>query len=111
MEMWEPVFDLHGPLVKDEHWTCGDDKQDRDKLKNQWWGEEKVSNTAFFKYQIPSSQLAHKMGSNFEEKYQIPTHNGEQTQEPKALKVATSKWYFKNRFMGFYFSLVLVGPG
>ena len=34
-EKEEPVFDLHGPLVKDEHRTCGDDKQDRDKLKNQ----------------------------------------------------------------------------
>ena len=31
----EPVFDLHGPLVKDQHRTCGDHKQDRDKLKNQ----------------------------------------------------------------------------
>ena len=28
-----PVFDLHGPLVKDEHWACGDDEQDRDKLE------------------------------------------------------------------------------
>ena len=33
----EPVFDLHGPLVKDQHRTCGDHKQDRDKLKNQQW--------------------------------------------------------------------------
>ena len=31
----EPVFDLHGPLVKDQHGTCGDHKQNRDKLKNQ----------------------------------------------------------------------------
>ena len=29
-----PVFDLHSPLVKDEHRTCGDNEQDRDKLKN-----------------------------------------------------------------------------
>ena len=32
----QPVFDLHGPLVEDEHRTCRDDKQDRDKLQTRF---------------------------------------------------------------------------
>ena len=32
----QPVFDLHGPLVEDEHRTCRDDKQDRDKLQTKF---------------------------------------------------------------------------
>ena len=49
----EPVFDLHGPLVKDEHRTCGDDEQDRDKLKNQLWWEKYL----ILKYQIANSKV------------------------------------------------------
>ena len=47
-----PVFDLHGPLVKDEHWACRDDEQDRDKLEMSFQEKNQIPNLKSTKYQI-----------------------------------------------------------
>ena len=76
----QPVFDLHGPLVEDEHRTCRDDKQDRDKLQTKFenmkykgslQNTKYVLHNAKFKYKNASSLWRKKQGREIVNKFQM----------------------------------------
>ena len=52
----QPVFDLHGPLVEDEHRTCRDDKQDRDKLQTKFENMKYKDSLQNTKYNIQNTK-------------------------------------------------------
>ena len=80
----QPVFDLHGPLVEDEHRTCRDDKQDRDKLQTKFENtkyKDSLQNTNI-KYILHNTKFKDKNTSSLwrkkegrENNEQIPTCN------------------------------------
>ena len=67
----QPVFDLHGPLVEDEHRTCRDDKQDRDKLQTKFENmkyKDSLQNTKYnlqnTKYILHNAKFKYKNASS-----------------------------------------------